>query len=61
MSIRRYNTIALGLLKKEEELEKEEYQIMNFNSTQCVRKLALYGVVVHSFDWKSAVEYDGGV
>ena len=25
-----------------------------------VRKLALYGDVIHSFDWKSAVEHDGG-
>ena len=28
---------------------------------QCVRKLALYSDVIHLFDWKSAVEHDGGV
>ena len=27
----------------------------------CVRKLALYSDVIHLFDWKSAVEYDGCV
>ena len=25
------------------------------------RKLRYYGDVIHSFDWKSAVEHDGGV
>ena len=32
-----------------------------FNFARCVRKLALYGDVIHSFDWKSAIEHDGGV
>ena len=27
----------------------------------CARKLCYYGDVIHSFDWKSAVEHDGGV
>ena len=27
----------------------------------CVRKIALYSDVIHSFDWKSAIEHDGGV
>ena len=27
----------------------------------CVRELALYSDVIHLFDWKSAVEHDGGV
>ena len=29
--------------------------------TWCVRKIALYSDVIHSFDWKSAVEHDGSV
>ena len=29
--------------------------------TPAVSKLALYGDVIHSFNWKSAVEHDGGV
>ena len=77
MSVRRYDTIALGLLKKEEELEEEkeeleeeekeeeleeeECQITIFNFAQCIRKLVLYSYVIHSFDWKSVVEHDGGV
>ena len=54
----------LGLLKKEEELEEEEKeeecQII-FYFVRLVRKLALYSYVIHSLDWKSAVEHDGGV
>ena len=29
--------------------------------TPPVRKIALYSDLIHSFDWKSAVEHDGGV
>ena len=62
MSARRYDTIAPGLLKKEEELEeKEECQIVIFYFVQCLRKLHYYSDVIHSFDWKSAIEHDGGV
>ena len=32
-----------------------------FYFVRCVRKLALYSDVIHLFDWKSAVEHDGGV
>ena len=47
---------ALGLLKK------EECQIANFfYFAQCVRKLRYYSDVIHSFDWKSTIEHDGGV
>ena len=53
----------LGLLKKEEE-EEELERMPNgdfFNFLRRVRKLALYSDVIHLFDWKSAVEHDGGV
>ena len=63
-SVRKYDTIALGLLKKEEELEEEERRMPNhdfFYFARCVRKLALYSDVIHLFDWKSAVEHDGCV
>ena len=46
--------------EKEEE-EEEECQIAIFYFARCVRKLALYSDVIHSFDWKSAMEHDGGV
>ena len=26
---------------------------------KCVRKIVLYSDVIHSFDWKSAIEHDG--
>ena len=32
-----------------------------FYYTRHARKLRYYGDVIHSFDWKSAVEHDGGV
>ena len=57
MSVRRYDTTALGLLKKEE----EEGEIAIFYFARRVRKIALYSDLIHSFDWKSAVEHDGGV
>ena len=70
-SVRRYKTIALGLLKKEEEEEEEELERRRrrirkkknakLHFVRCVRKLALYSDFIHLFDWKSAVEHDGGV
>ena len=53
----------LGLLKKEEEEEEEEGggEIAIFYFARCVRKIALYSDLIHSYDWKSAVEHDGGV
>ena len=32
-----------------------------FYFARYVHKIALYSDVIHSFDWKSAVEHDGGV
>ena len=59
----------LGLLKKEEELEEERRirrkkknaKLRFFYFARCVRKLALYSDLIHLFNWKSAVEHDGGV
>ena len=31
-----------------------------FYFTRCVRKHALFSDVIHSFDWKSAIEHNGG-
>ena len=44
---------SLGLLKKEEE-EDGKIAIFYF-------AIALYSDLIHSFDWESAVEHDGGV
>ena len=33
----------------------------DFYFARRARKLRYYGDVIHSFDWKSAVEHDGGV
>ena len=32
-----------------------------FYFARCVRKLRYYSDVIHTFDWKSAIEHDGGV
>ena len=50
MSVRRYDTIALGLLKKELEEEEEERRMPNrdFLLRAGVRKLALYSDVIHT-------------
>ena len=42
-------------------MKKKECQIAIFYFTRYLRKLALYSDVIHSFDWKSAIEHDGGV
>ena len=34
---------------------------MIFYFARRVRKIALYSDLIHSFDWKSAIEHDGGV
>ena len=63
MSVRRYDTIALGLLKKEKERRRKKKNAKSryIFFARCVRKIALYSDVIHSFDWKSAVEHDRGV
>ena len=32
-----------------------------FYFARCESKFALYSDIIHSFDWKSAIEHDGGV
>ena len=54
-----YDTIAQGLLKKEE--EEEECQIVIFCFARCIGKIVLYSDDIHSFDWKSDIEHDGGI
>ena len=50
-----------GARSTEERRIKEECQIAIVYFVRRVRKLALYSDVIHLFDWKSAVEHDGGV
>ena len=45
----------------EERRKKKNAKIEIFYFARCARKLALYSNVIHLFDWKSAVEHDGGV
>ena len=41
--------------------KKKNAKSQFFYFAWCIRKLALYSDVIHSFDWKSAIEHDGGV
>ena len=41
--------------------KKKNVKSRFFYFARCVHKLALYSDVIHLFDWKSAVEHDGGV
>ena len=54
---KRASEIQQGLLKKE---EKEENQIESFYFVGCIRNFPLYSDVIHSFDWKSAIDHNSG-
>ena len=47
----------------EEEQREEERRMPNHEILLCavVCKLQYYSNILHSFDWKSAVEHDGGI
>ena len=45
----------------EERKKKKNAKLRFFYFARCVRKFRYYGDVIHSFDWKSTVEHDGGV
>ena len=41
--------------------KKKNDKSVIFYFVRCVHKLRYYSDVIHSFDWKSAIEHDGGV
>ena len=45
----------------EERRKKKNAKSRFFYFARCVHKIALYSDDIHSFDWKSAIEHDGGV
>ena len=54
----------LGLLKKEEEEEERRRMPITIFLTlrgAYVNCAIIYSNVIHLFDWKSAIEHDGGV
>ena len=42
--------------KKKKKIAKSRF----FYFARCVRKLRYYSDIIHSFDWKSAIEHDVG-
>ena len=47
--------------RRKKKKKKKNAKSLFFYFARCIRKIALYSDVMHSFDWKSAVEHDGGV
>ena len=43
------------------EERRRRMQIAILYFARCVRNLRYYSDVIHSFDWKSAIEHDGGI
>ena len=58
--IRHYRTRSTEERIKEKK-KKKNAKSRFFYFTWCVRTIVLYSDVIHSFDWKSAKENDGGV
>ena len=58
-SVRKYDTIVLGLLKKEE--ERRIMPNRDFFTSHGAYVNCAYSDVIQSFDWKSPIEQDGGV
>ena len=46
---------------EERRRKKKNAKSRIFFIARCLRKLALYSDVIHSFDWKSAIEHDGRI
>ena len=55
-SIRRHNTIVLGLLKK----KKNKNAKSRFFTSRGVHENCAIMAVLHSLHWKSAIEHNGG-
>ena len=62
--IRHYRTRSTEerrIRRRRRRKKKKNAKSRFFYFVRCVHKLALYSDVIHLFDWKSAVEHDGGV
>ena len=47
--------------RRRKKKKKKNAKSQFFNFTRCIHKITLYSVVIHSFNWKSAIQHDGGV
>ena len=47
--------------RKRRRTKKKNAKSRFFYFALCVCKISLYSDVIHSFDWKSAIEHDDGV
>ena len=48
-------------IRRRRRKKKKNAKLRFFYFARCVRKLALYSDIIYLFDWKSAIEHDGGV
>ena len=59
--IRHYHARSTEERRRRIRRKKKNAKSLFFYFARCVRKLCYYSDVMHSFDWKSAIEHDGGV
>ena len=59
--IRHYRARSAEERRRKRRRKKKNAKSQFFYFAWCVRKFVLYSDVIHSFDWKSAVEHDGCV
>ena len=59
--IQHYHTRSTEKRRKIRRRRKKNAKSRFFYFARCVRKIVLYSDVIHSFDWKSAIEHDGSV
>ena len=58
----RYKILHYRAISTEERRRKKKNaKLRFFYFARCVHKLVLYSDVIHSINWKSAIEHDGGV
>ena len=59
--IRHYRVRSTEERRRRRIRRKKNAKSRFFYFARCIRKLELYSDLIHSFDWKSAVEHNGGV
>ena len=59
--IQHYRVRSTEERRKRKKKKKNVKSRFFFYFALCVRKLRYYSDVIHSFDWKSVIEHDGGV
>ena len=59
--IRQYRATSIEERRRRRIRRKRRVPNRDFYFAWCVRKLRYYSDVIHSFNWRSAIEHGGGV